>query len=110
MTGLTHVYLKFAYQGELKFTPENLHAIGLRDLEFTDQYLIGKPYYQGKFTNIKSHSNLFKRVDYSKPHHSYAEVKHIVQKSNIVNRQAVEIDQVYKVTLKKVYMMLDAQF
>ena len=110
MTGLTHVYLKFAYQGELKFTAENLHAIGLRELEFTDQYLIGKPYYQGKFTNIKSHGNLFKRVDYSKPHHSYAEVKHIVQKSNVVNRQAVEIDQVYKVTLKKVYMMLDAQF
>ena len=74
-TGLTHAHLKFTYQGELKFTAENMLALGLEEMAFTDQYLIGKPYYQGKFTNIKSHGNLFKRIDYTKPHLSYAEVK-----------------------------------
>lgn len=67
-------------------------SIGILEDEFTDQYLIGKPYYQGKFTNIKSHSNLFKRIDYTKPHHSYAEVKHMIQKNNFVNSQTVEND------------------
>lgn len=110
LTDITTVVFNYQYQTQHEFSTVNLEAIGLADLDYTDMYLIGKPYYQGKFKNIKSHGNLFNQIDEAVPQLTYKEVKNIITEDYEVNSKKIEPGQVYKVTLKKVYVVLDAQF
>lgn len=108
----TVLYINVGYEhiSGAHLNEEGLEQIGLHDLSQTDSYLVGKPYYTGKFQNIPPRGNLFRPLRLDDEMQTIADVKEQVKANYLTNRMQLGQNQIYKVRLKKVYMVLDAQF